>query len=278
MRLLAYWKVRKDLFGEELAFLPMTLDGAMREDLDEVKRGFMTVLPEDEHGRPVVLLDRVGSTRSTTYQRKSYLRTLWYMFHCVSQDAAHQRKGYVFVLNLIDWDPHKSGDRIGAKMCFVIIRECVPLKLKAYHATYGSKQTPVKIVEPHIRQMQGKEIRLHLVHHYGTDEDNLKSMARYGLLKEHLPACVGGDVDLKKHLAWLQGRDQYEANLNRTPCAFEADLVKEFEEQEKRERVTELKNLKAGHDTLRTPSSQLNRSSLPSLNRLVLEGDKKRTA
>ncbi|KAG7345871.1 hypothetical protein IV203_004938 [Nitzschia inconspicua] len=208
-RLMAHWKVRKDIFGER-AFLPITLNGAMKEDLDEVKRGFMTVLPEDEHGRPVVLLDRVGSTCSSTYQRASYLRTLWYMFHCVAVQPKYQKTGYVFLLNLIDWEPHKCNDRIGAKMCFVIIRECVPMKLKAYHATYGSKQTPVKIVEPHIRQMQGRDIRLHLVHHYGTHEDNLKSLEKFGLHKKDLPECVGGDFGLEEHMRWLEEQHEVE--------------------------------------------------------------------
>jgi hypothetical protein len=216
VRMMSHWKVRKDIFGSERAFLPMTLAGAMRDTLDEVQRGFMTVLPEDEHGRPVILLDRVGSTTSPTYHRESYLRTLWYMFHCVSQDPKYQKTGYVFVLNLIDWDPHKCGDRIGAKLCFVIIRECVPMKLKAYHALYGSKQTPVKIVEPHIRQMQGPDIRLHLVHHYGTHEANLISMARYGLHKKDLPACVGGDHGIREHLQWLRKQDALEAETNGT--------------------------------------------------------------
>jgi hypothetical protein len=191
----------------------MTLDGAMKDDLDEIQRGFMIALPEDEHGRPVILLDRVGSTMSRTYERGSFLRTLWYIFHCTAMQLRYQKTGYVFLLNLIDWDPHRCGDRIGAKMCFVIIRECVPMKLKAYHATYGSKQTPVKIVEPHIRQMQGREIRLHLVHHYGTHEDNLSSLARFGLRKKDLPACVGGEYGLTEHLRWLRLRDAHEVKL-----------------------------------------------------------------
>jgi hypothetical protein len=94
------------------------------------------------------------------------------------------------------------------------------MKLKAYHATYGSKQTPVKIVEPHIRQMQGREIRLHLVHHYGTHEDNLNSVARFGLHKKDLPACVGGEYGLAEHLRWLILRDAYEAELNGTTPKF----------------------------------------------------------
>jgi hypothetical protein len=223
--LISHWKIRKDLFGAERAFLPMTLAGAMKDDLDELQRGFMTVLPNDENGRPVILLDRVGSTLSPTYQRDSYLRTLWYTFHCVSQEPQNQKKGYVFLLNLIDWDPHKCGDRIGAKMCFVIIRESVPMKLKAYHATYGSKQTPVKIVEPHIRQMQGPDIRLHLVHHYGTHDENLHSLAAYGLQKKHLPTCVGGNVGMTEHCQWLKERDTLEAERNGTTPVFDQILV-----------------------------------------------------
>ena len=62
-RLVEYWKFRKMLFGEK-AFLPMTIDGAMRDDLETVKVGFLSVLPDDKGGRPVLYYDRVRHYKS----------------------------------------------------------------------------------------------------------------------------------------------------------------------------------------------------------------------
>lgn len=37
----------------------MTLEGAMAEDLPTLEKGFLSVLPNDEAGRPVVFFDRI---------------------------------------------------------------------------------------------------------------------------------------------------------------------------------------------------------------------------
>jgi hypothetical protein len=38
-RMLLYWKTRRKIFGEDRAFLPMTLDGAMKDDISVVQSG-----------------------------------------------------------------------------------------------------------------------------------------------------------------------------------------------------------------------------------------------
>lgn len=40
-RLVSYWKIRKDVFGEDRAFLPMTLAGAMAKDRAALVRDFL---------------------------------------------------------------------------------------------------------------------------------------------------------------------------------------------------------------------------------------------
>lgn len=230
-RLATHWSVRREIFGDERAFLPMTLAGAMKDDLFQVQQGYVTPMANDEHGRPVLFLDRVGSTKSPTYNRGAYLRTLWYCFQTMAENVKCQKTGYVFILNLKDYCPHQCGDRIAAKKTFLLIRECVPIRLKAYHTTYGSQQTPAKIVEPHIRQMQGSHIRLHLVHHYGTDEANLESMSHYGFVPKHLSRIIGGDRTLIHHYRWLQERDELEAKRNQTQKQLDHLDFGQFEEE-----------------------------------------------
>lgn len=209
-RLVAHWKHRKELFGPELAFCPMTQAGAMRDNIGMLRKGHVTLHPCDEKGRPVIFLDRVGSCNDADYERTAYLRTMWYVFQTVAEEERFQKTGYVMIINLKDWDPASCGDRIGAKKTFLYWRECLCPRMKGYHATYGSTQTPVKIVEPAIREMQGKHIRLHLINHYGFDSENLKSLALYGLKKEHLSQVIGGDLTVEDHLEWLRQRAQVE--------------------------------------------------------------------
>ena len=229
-RLVSHWKNRRILFGEQRAFLPMTLAGAMKDDLPEVKQGYVRRLPNDKNGRPVLFVDRVGSTKASGYNRDAFLRTLWYHFQVLAENPDYQKKGYVFLVNLKDYCPHKCADRIGAKKAFLIIRECAAVRVKGYHSTYGSKQTPVKIVEPQIRAMQGRHIRLHLVHHYGTDEANLESMEPYGLKKEGLPAVIGGDQTLLTHYKWILERDAFESRRDNKARQLSDEILSELED------------------------------------------------
>jgi hypothetical protein len=56
--LIGYWKQRKFCFGADKAFLPMTTDGAMQDDVDVLQKGIVNLLPDDAHGRAVLFMDR----------------------------------------------------------------------------------------------------------------------------------------------------------------------------------------------------------------------------
>ena len=57
-RLVGYWRARREVFGPELAFLPMTLSGAMKGEMDVLKSGVMLVLPPDRYGRPILYMEK----------------------------------------------------------------------------------------------------------------------------------------------------------------------------------------------------------------------------
>jgi hypothetical protein len=63
-RLVSYWKVRKHVFGSERAFFPMTLDGALREDIRTYELGHMLLCPPDKYGRPVYFWNRVRCSKA----------------------------------------------------------------------------------------------------------------------------------------------------------------------------------------------------------------------
>jgi hypothetical protein len=56
-----YWKVRVELFGEDRAYLPLTLtgDGALTEgDMEVFRTGVFMILPKTVHGKPTLFHDR----------------------------------------------------------------------------------------------------------------------------------------------------------------------------------------------------------------------------
>ena len=57
-RLVHYWKLRKDTFQDK-ALLQMTMEGALRDDLQIMSLGYMAILPNDRTGRPCFYFDQV---------------------------------------------------------------------------------------------------------------------------------------------------------------------------------------------------------------------------
>ena len=97
-RLVSYREVRKKIFGPDRAFLPMTQNGAMAEDMVYSEKGFITMLPDDDHGRPVLCCDRIRSTAAVA-PRASVLRCSFYVLQVLSEQERAQKGGYVLMLN-----------------------------------------------------------------------------------------------------------------------------------------------------------------------------------
>jgi hypothetical protein len=56
-----YWEVRLELFGEDRAYLPLTLtgDGALTEgDMEVFRTGVFMILPKTVQGKPTIFHDR----------------------------------------------------------------------------------------------------------------------------------------------------------------------------------------------------------------------------
>jgi hypothetical protein len=122
-RLQLYWKMRRKCFGENRAFLPMTMSGAMKQDIAAIESGIFGILPCDAHGRGVLFFDRIkaippladrdvvvrkGSTSwnfghhvrpvqdFTTDFIALQLRCMFYMIHIMSKDAHAQKHGLLW--------------------------------------------------------------------------------------------------------------------------------------------------------------------------------------
>ena len=76
-RLCAYWDERVDTFGDELAFLPMTLKGAMREDVEHMIHScpMQRMAKPDLHGRQMTYYDvgRGDTVHGTVQQEVGYI-------------------------------------------------------------------------------------------------------------------------------------------------------------------------------------------------------------
>jgi hypothetical protein len=97
--LVAYWDMRKKIFGAERAFLPMTQSGAMADDMEYLEKALIMELPDDASDRSVLFFDRIRCISSIA-PRDSVVRCLFYMIHVICQRKNTQRRGFVVLINL----------------------------------------------------------------------------------------------------------------------------------------------------------------------------------
>ena len=94
-----YWKLRKAIIGPYKAFLPMTLNGAMSDDVKYVglTTGSGGAETKDARNRPVFLCDRKKCTGF--YPVNTRFRCFFYELHRIAQDPQSQENGFVFLEN-----------------------------------------------------------------------------------------------------------------------------------------------------------------------------------
>ena len=96
-RFVLYWKNRVQLFGPEKAFLPMTLDGAMKDDIDMLSKGFIRLLP----GEARVFWIESSRFCAKTDDVRSVARCVWYtQSQALAESPEMQKMGAVFVLDV----------------------------------------------------------------------------------------------------------------------------------------------------------------------------------
>ncbi|KAL3780573.1 hypothetical protein HJC23_004165 [Cyclotella cryptica] len=137
-RLARYWEARLKLFGPDNCFLPMTLTGAMRDSIEAVNLGYLTLLPcTDKAGRPIMYCVTRKLTRE--YYGLGQVRVWWYLIHLLMENPIAIKRGFVVLSNAKDSSmkymlrkrlhvPHTLEDMplLGSLARFDLTRECLP--------------------------------------------------------------------------------------------------------------------------------------------------------
>ena len=206
-RIVKYWKKRVELFGQDKAFLPLTLgdDGPFRDDDASLKIGFMRLTHKrDPAGRPILFADpsRLPSDQSS-YDDESMCRALWYVMHSAIEDETTQRKGSVIVA----FPKNAKFAQFNRKLVQMngeSIKGCIPIRLSAVHICHP----PVffDLIFPIIKLIMGAKLRKKIKVNSGSDEKIVKKMEnQFGITSDKLPTEMGGTLVLD-HEQWLKER------------------------------------------------------------------------
>lgn len=213
-----YWKNRREVFGER-AFLPLTLsgNGALKEDeIAMIKTGYMTIMPEDEKGRPIYYHDL--SRLTVPFTGESRTRCAFYVMQLISERESSRNAGAIGVACYAkDAAKGSTNAKHGRKATEMARDGVFPCHWRAIHVcAVGMKSNTLRdrYFVPFTLQMlrRWKALSLRTVVHVDEKPEDIRSrLAKYGIPPSCVPTTVGGTwsykTDFKK---WIAERIEYE--------------------------------------------------------------------
>lgn len=187
--LLRYWSKRYKIFGPDDYALPMTLAGAMKDEIPELKRGYLTLLPvRDEAGRAIIYIRYIGRYVAT----QSKLRMLWYLLHVIMH-GPHAASGYIVLSNaegarISDYDPK------WVSQASTLCDRSFPVRWRMVHLCQANAVFP--LVSQAVRVILSSKQRQSFLMHNGTDERVLETLAEHQLPRHCVPTDLGGTLRL----------------------------------------------------------------------------------
>lgn len=181
-----YWNTRIEVFGEEKAFLPLAPAGNL-EGNDDASLFVQVAEKTDPEGRAIVVFDFWQESSEATSE--ALLQAFWYQVHIALRRESAQKRGIVVCTRGLkkysDWRPSLS------KQIGLSGKGILPVRFAGMHMI--NPPTFVSIILRFVRPVVGKKLRNRFYMHYGSKDELLESLARFGLGSEDtLPVLFGG--------------------------------------------------------------------------------------
>lgn len=202
-RYVRYWQLRSETFGPN-RFKPLhqTGEGALgRIELNVLATTFLTLLPSDAMGRPVLSIDSSMLKTGRSARDKGRDRCLFYMFSILAENEQCRRSGVVVLFRM----ESQFLERIDIAY-LARIAHSLPLHMEAFHIV---SSTPV----PASLKTAINFCDQVFVHDTGTWEEITTNLEKFGMRKENLPKYIGGGYGLAKILQWQELRTRLEFQL-----------------------------------------------------------------
>jgi len=204
-RVIAYWEKRVGIFGDEKAFLPMTLSGALKGDERSLEIGYARpVFEKDDAGRAILFVDPARLPMDkTTFEPISMARAFWYYAHAVLEDEEVQKKGVVLVIYPKEAQRTQFNRKV-FKTKIASMKGCLPMRVAAFHICHAPSFFENLFAVAKI--FLGERLRKRVKMHSGSKEGVLDKLEKkFGIDRVKMPTQMGGGNDLD-HMGWLEER------------------------------------------------------------------------
>ena len=199
-----YWTHRVQLFGPDKAFLPMTLSGAMKDEvLHMSNRRLWEMVPVTDTAGRTILYHTPSRRDFSQYTFEQEMRAMWYLFESVIEDGNSRKNGVVILVDLRGYSMSHYTLKIAT--LFSPILSVLPTRVRAIHACYPN--LIVNALLPLSKKFMEKRLRLRLVVHQPPPMALLASLNRYCIPMDRIPVDlgVGGSVVLNTS-SWMLSR------------------------------------------------------------------------
>ena len=207
-KLVQYWDERLYAFGPDRAFLPMTLAGAMQDEvLGWVQHPIWQLLPRTDTAGRAVLYAQTSLRDFAKHTPEQELRSFFYLLETLLEDDDRRRMGFVVLYDARNIQRQHFSRSLTSKLTSLAER-VFPLSCCAVHNCHPSRIFN-HVVLPVMKAVLTKDLRLRIKSHVGTTADLLRDLEGYCLTREVLPSSLGGEIvpDLSN---WVLDRIQLE--------------------------------------------------------------------
>lgn len=139
VRICKYWEERLSAFGPDRAFLPMTLAGAMKDEVvPMINFPIWRRLPVTDAAGRAILYGETSRRDFTKYSPEQEVRAMMYMLETMCEDDDLRRKGYVAIYNAENVQQHQT-DRALTRQHIVLLENVYPIRTRASHICHPTK-------------------------------------------------------------------------------------------------------------------------------------------
>ena len=192
-RLALYWQYRLDGFGEDRCFEPMTLAGAMQDEvINMAKSGFYQLMPNTDAAGRAIIYARIIKRDYSRYSVRQEFMWLTYLIEIVVQHTNLRSRGYVYLFDT----SHGAGAHYNRKSTQYMCRaldDIFPIRRCSIHVCNASPLINY-VLFPVVQRLTPKKIRLRTRLHRGSGADLLRSLAQFNLPRDRLASDMGGSV------------------------------------------------------------------------------------
>jgi len=233
-----YWSHRLETFGEDRAFLPLTVtgDGALsKEVVAAMKCGAYTILRTDEYDRPVLLIDQAKFCPLCCEKTEIMTQTIFYLMNFLFSTSDQALSNGVVVVLAVDTSRFIEPN---ARTFKFLQEEIIPIKIRSIHFLVHRKTpqvAPIMTAWLNVFSKWKNSLGRYTVHYGECEKEFTSRVAIYGLSRNHLPKRLGGSIDsTSKFLNWCKDRVQ-EYEEKQSPSQAAVTLVEEEAEDPEQE-------------------------------------------